>query len=375
MPATTPLPTVGDFLDAFGEAVSGEEGPSFEARRGGTLDLVGGSSALLWTAVAARDRGNFRGCYIETARGDDLARIGARRYGTTPTEASYGTGTLVLARPSAVAGEGSIDAGTRIKLGGVELYAVATDAPVLAADLVVQVQVRALRYGTGVAVSTSTGLALGDTLFDPTFVPVSLVCAEGTEDEDPAAFVARGRAARKLLRSGYRRAIERACLAAGAVNVVALDASAFGSEADIGLSKVYVGDAAYASPDALLDACMVALEDARVAGCDLEVRGMTATPVALTVVAKLWKGQVGFDLTAIRGAILGALLDAFDGRKDFWLFDVDSLGGTAGAAAPWAVQSVTVTSDPAPPAATFPASLPRYTLSGADVVITFLDPS
>jgi hypothetical protein len=101
---------------------------------------------------------------------------------------------------------------------------------------------------------------------------------------------------------------------------------------------------------------------------------MTVTPVTLTAACTLWANPSTFDLVALKRDVLGALLQAFSARPEFWLFDLNSLGGEVATAASGAVQSVAIATSPAPPSPGFMIALPRYTLASTDVTLTFTGP-
>jgi len=102
---------------------------------------------------------------------------------------------------------------------------------------------------------------------------------------------------------------------------------------------------------------------------------MTVVPVTLSIVVTLWESPAAFDLIDLKRAMLAALLEAFNRRRDFWTFSTDSLSGEIQEVALGAVQAATITPSPTPPTASFVAVLPRYTLAGTDVTISFQGPS
>jgi len=378
VPATDPVPAVADFLEAFEDQVAGEESAGLRARRGGVLDLANGSAALLGGSEATRDQGLFQQCYTDSASGEALSRQVEARYDVTRIVAAYGVGILALKRPTAAGGSNTIDIGTRVELLGgaapVE-YAVTAEVLVSATALLVELPIRATTTGTGVACSATSNIRLADSIFDETFVPISLVCADGTDDEAPAAYVARGRTDQTAARVGYQAAVVTACEAAGAAEVVILDPGAYGPALDQAITNVYVADGAFTSPAPLLDACMVALDGVRVAGCDAQVLAMVNVPVQLTYTVTLWADPSKFNLIDLNAAIVAAALESFQNRADFWLFDADSLAGAAFGAMRGAAQDLTVLSSPAPPTPGFPPALPRYTLAGNAISITFSGPT
>lgn len=379
MPAVRQVPKTSDFLAAWEAGLRGERGVDRNARRGGVYDLVDGPSALLWAQEAARDRALFLACYADGASGEDLERVVSRRYGVVRVQDDYGVGTALLQRPAGT-GAGTVYRGTRIEVLGSgpfpRVYAVADDVPVGASDLAVSVPVRATRTGAGVQVSTSNLLRVTDELFDASLAPVSLTCADGTEREDDAALLARGRAGKQRRKVGTPTAVTDACLAVGAANVVVLDANVFGDDLDFGVTHVYVADAGFQSPDSLVDACYVALEGARVEGCDAAVLGMVNTPVTdLRLTVTLSDVPARFDLAALTTLIVSAELDDFNARSDFWTWSLASVEAVASDAGGDAVRQVSAASAQAPGTPAFVAVLPRFTLAGAAIKVEYLPPS
>ena len=378
MPAVRRVPKTADFLAAWEAGLRGERGIERNARRGGIYDLVDGPSALLWAEEAARDRALFLACYADGATGEDLDRIVLRRYGVTRVQDDYGTGTALLSRPGT--GAGVVYRGTRIEVTGAgpfpRVYAVADDVPVASSDLDVLVPVRATRTGKGVAVSTTENLRVTDELFDPTLTPVSLTCADGTDRETDAEYLARGRGGKLARKVGTTTAIRNACVLAGALNVVVLDANVFGDNLDFGVTHVYVADAGFSSSEALIDACYVALESARVLGCDTAVLGMTNTPVTdLRLTVTLSDLPSRFDLAALTTQIVSAVLDDFNGRSDFWTWSLASVRSVAFDAGGLAVREVLAASAQAPGPPAFVPVLPRFTLAGTAIKVEYLQPS
>jgi hypothetical protein len=377
MPAARPIPTLESFLQAYGASVHADAGSERNLRRGSGYDKLGGPAALLWAREATRDRDVFRQCYIETANGEALSRLVERKYGAERTEAGFGTGTAIFTRHTSGT-SGTLYAGTRVLLatdeGRPRPYAVASDTPVDSSTLSLPVPIRATKQGPGVAVATSTGLSLGDSVFDAGLKVTYLACADGTEDEPKAEYIDRARSERLDRRVGYRKRVEQACIDAGAANVVILDAGAFGEAADFGVTHVYVADAGFSTPSALLTACRLAVDAVHVAGCDVQVLGMAITPLTTTATITLWDQPGTLDQIAIKRNALNALLAEFLRRTDAWLFRYDALAGAVFGTSS-AIRDVVVTSSPAEPVAGFVSVLPRYVLSGTDVTLTLVAPS
>lgn len=379
MPAALPPLTLSALLTAHEQALHGLRSPTLDTHRGSGYDLVGGASALLWTRQANRDRQLFRNAYTDSATGDDLSRHVEAKYGGLPRiTATAGAGTLTLSRPAVAVADGTLYAGTRIELltaTAPVVYRIAADTTVLAADLAIAVPIEATREGTGSrATAAAAALRFSDSIFDATLTPVALVCADGTDEEPADVYVARARAAARAARVGYPGRIRWACLDAGAIEVVLLAADSLGSAADVGMSYVYVADAAFQTSAALRKACTLALDAVRVAGCDVQVLGMEQVAVSATVVVTLWDEVGAFDVLDLEQAIVAALVDDFARRQSFWAFRLDALAGVVQALSP-AVQTATVTTAPTAPAVAFPATLPRYVLAPGGITLTITGPS
>ena len=382
MSATEPVPTVSDFLAAGAAAVRVDGDQTMNVRTGGVVDLAAGPAAMAWAQEASRDRDLFRDVYTDSARGARLEETVTLRYGVPRVQATRGQGKAILVRASSGAGGGTLYEGTRIAVRNSKstaplFYALAADYTVPAGViLAIQVDIQATRPGTGVKIDGPITAEVADVVYDPLWTVQKLYCADGTDEEAPEAYVARARTYKKDRRPGYRKRIEDVCKDAGAAQVVILDASELGADADFGVTHVYVGDAGYSSPDALVNACSDAVDAVHVEGCDMQVLPMTPTAVTLTLTVSLWQDPGAFDLTGIRTGIASAVLAMFNNRPRFWLFDHDSIAGEVHAAAgDGAVQSVAVVTTPVPPTAAFVASLPRYTLAASAVSITFTGPA
>ncbi len=235
--------------------------------------------------------------------------------------------------------------------------------------------IHATKLGPGSAakVDGSTRLRIADSVFDD-WTPIALECADGTEDEDPAEFIARARADREARRPGHEEAIEEACRAAGASQVVVLGSDRFGDALDHGLNFIYVGDDGFSTPDGLLKAVRLKLDSVVVAGCDFQVFGMQPIPVSVALAISLQDDPGKFDTVGIGRDVVATVVNDFEGRKDFWLFREDAIGAAVKRASD-VVHDVDVATTPSEPAAGFTFdSLPRYILAPADITISFSGP-
>lgn len=352
MPATEPLPSIRELLAAAPGGVVGHRYPDADVRRGAVYDHFAGAGAILFSREAARDRDLFRAVYLDTAEGDDLAKLARLRYGARRTTPTFGTGTAMLTRPTLTAGAGTLWEGTRILVFGAAAscapasYAIARDTPVDAATSAVSAPIRATRTGPGTAVDLS-GAAIAridEPLWDPSWEVASLRCSDGTALESSAELRARARATQLLARRGYADAITRACVAQGATYVALFDSNfgasspllARGLERDWGLCHCYVADAGFTTPARLLRACTAALERYRVCGADLQVLGMQR--VSLDVSAVVTLSDDPGRLPNVDVALRDALAAAFSTTR--YDYDLDELAGIL-ASADRSVQTAT----------------------------------
>lgn len=389
MSAAGAPPTIATYLKASRDAIAGAD-ETLDAREGSAYDLAHGGAAIIWSRQAQRDRDLFRQVYPDTSSGENLERIGQWYYATTPTPASFGPGEAIFDRTSEFSGEfseefgggaGTIWAGTRIRVlapggdGPSRSYAVAADTPVSVSDGAVPVPIRATVSGVGSAIEVTNPerLILDDSVFDASFRVTHLACDDGTDSEERGLFLARARQARLDARKGYAARIVKACSDAGAAYVVALPSSTFGDALDFGLNYVYVADAGFATTAQIVTGCVLALESVRVTGCDLQVLGMTNTPVTLSATVRLWKDVGKVNVVGLRTLLTKVIADEFAGRTRFWLFRHDALAGAMQRASN-DVESAVVTTTPDEPAVAFPSVLPKYTLNVNTIALTFVGP-
>lgn len=383
MPSGLPLLTVDELRRAFHDGIRARSDKRSDRVSGAIYDLFAGTCAVLLSREAQRDKDLFGADYFDTAKGDDLTNRGSARYGIDRILDAYGTGTCVLARPTAGDGAGTIWNGTRIQVVGNDratYYRTTADVQIGAAALTATLPVRATSYGPGPAISSTTpspNITVDDELFDNTFAVQALVVAPGTTFEDAAAYKARVRQTRITQRVGYEDRIIAAAKAAGAV-YVALFRSDVGSP-DLGLNACYVGDASYTCPDSLLRAVTVALESVRVCGADLFVRPMTTSARSFNADVHLWDNPGKFDTVALAEELAQAICGEFVGTTKGFGFRLDALAGEMGSRSE-AVQSVVWNAPSAdatilvgsPPH--FPDTLTRYTARPEDITLNFLPP-
>jgi hypothetical protein len=380
MPSAQPLPTIDDFVTAANKSLIGERDRYGDKHSGGIYNNAIGPMAILFAREADRDKDSFRAIYLDGADGNDLTTRVQTMWGIPRILDTFGTGSCYFTRTSGAAGNGTFYNGTRITVFGTPAieYTVASDTTV--AGTYATVPIRAVLTGKGSAVNVTGGLQLEDPVYDPLWLPQQLVCSDGTNFEHAKAYVARARALRLNQRNGYLPQITQVCKNAGASYVVAFP-SQWGLAStdfvdDYGLNALYVADGNYQSSAALVNACTVALDSARVLGADLWVGGIVQTPITVTETVTLIDAPGKLPLVPIRLAVVKALLSYFQPTAAGYLYKLNAMAGIQQKAHP-AVQTVTFTlpsTEPTLSSSMWPANLPRYTLAGRDITITFANP-
>ena len=351
MPSELPVPTVEELRQAFRTGIVSERVPNADTRTGSVYDLFGGVGAMVFRRLALRDRNIFRATYFDFAEGDALSNIVLQRFGSTAGAATRGTGRVVFSRPSGAGGQGTFWAGTRITLlpesvGASKTYLVSENTAV-GDELGAIVPVHAEFTGEGVAVDTSD-LGLGrvrveDLLWDSSWKVAHLTCSDGATREKDEACRARVKQELAQNRFGDAKTIVLACKRAGAANVTLfasdylatnpatgvelvgeVDEDGYG---DVGLNRVYVADASYTTPTALLNACRVAVDGTAMTGMAVQVFGMTPTPVTVRATIRLWgdPGRLGAE-DKIKGAV-SAVLNHFETRQNPFSFRKTAIRG------------------------------------------------
>lgn len=384
MPSHEPIPTIQEFLDAFHTAVRAERRVADE-NEGALYDVAGGVGAVLWRRMAERDRDEFRRTYFDTAPDDRLDEYLLRRLGKSRVQATRGTGTASLVRPSAAAGDGTFRLGTRIYASrgtgdAPRLYSVSVDTPVGASDVAATVPVEAGTVGPDGQLSASSSevqLWLGDPVWDATWAVKSIACGPGTAREENDAVRARVRDEQVDERIGFPTALERAMRDAGA-EVVALFPSDFlGAGLDFGLNRIYVGDAAYESSPTLLRACRYVLYRHGIAGAAIQVLRMTTALLTVTATVRLWDAPERFDLVSAQADAAAAIVEYFRARENPFVWRLSGVRGAIYRAVP-NVQAIEITtSSPEPVLASLfnTHPLPRYVVEPWGVNVTLEAPS
>lgn len=378
------IPTVKDLIDIYNGGIRGQRDENADTRRGSSYELIGAPAAMIFNREALADEDLLRAVSFEHADGSDLTNMGLSRYGIARILDTQGVGVAQLTRPTAVAAGGTIWAGTRIQLYGqlydAKIYVVTNDTIVGTNDLVANVAIHALDYGTGHAADTKAGASIVDPIWDASWTVARLTCADGTDIEDADKYRARVRRQKKLARKGYPTAIEKACTDAGAVHVAYFPSTYSGTN-DFGLSTIYVGDGGYNANTALLNACRIAVDGFRCAGDHLQVRPMAAQRLVVNVTVQLYDQPALYDTVRLTSLIQSCLLQ-YIGKDGSYGYRLSAMGAaifrpieqiqTVTFAVPSSDVTVLQTSGGLP---NLPGTLIRYFLSAADITSTLVGPS
>lgn len=369
--------SIQDFISAYTGAIKGKKDRFADTRRGSELETLGGFTAILWSRESQHDVDQWNATKIATASDDDLTNIIYRRYGVERVLDTYGTGTSTWYRTSAVAGAGTIWAGTRVQVSTgsfsePEYYEASQDVVVGATQTLVTVPIRASKIGSGHQTnSPESDCTVYDPLWDNNWRVQSLVCDDGTDFEPASEFVARVRDLRRTLRVGHEQAIIDTCKAQGAGVVFLYESDFGGDQYDFGLNVCYVGFPGYTSSADLVSKCKIALESSRVCGDNLQVLQTAPSTVDISVNLYLKDSPGLFNLTQMYRLTRDAILQAFSGGVTF---NRDEIAANIYRCVPEVqeVEFVTPSSDATVMTVvngvpTFPATLARYTVGNVDV--------
>lgn len=371
----TPDLTTLELIDIAAAAVHGQGDKVSDFIRGSDYESLAGPTAILYTREARRDTDMFDATKFHTARGDELTFLVKERFGVDRYLDTHGQGMAKLARPTVAAGAGTIWAGTRITVFGSEpkYYRTVGNRAVEAGATTVLVAIEAVEIGPGTAADRITDLRIDDVLWDTTWTVSSLVCADGTKYESAADLIARVRTGRRDARVGQKKAIETACLNAGARRVLVLRSDF--ADLDGGLNVCYVGDLSWVGNAALVKACAIAVRAARVLGDHMQVLPMGRADLDIEAVIGLRDIPETMDTERLERIHRTSITQHLGGTAGGFTFSRSGISGAVIRHTP-EVQSVNLIS----PAAdvgilvdgAFPAVLYRYIIS--DIAIRYQGP-
>jgi len=344
------LPGVPELLDVFAAELRSRRGEA-DVHRGSNYDLAAGMGALLWARMAGRDRDLFRVCYFDGATDEDLnARVVAHD-GPARVESTRGSGHAVIRRATTAGGAGTVWAGTRLLVSGTgtilpRVYLVSSDVSVGVVPSAT-VPIEAEKVGSGVGIDTAllsgARMVIPDELWDTSWAVERVVCADGTDRETDSAYLARYRQDRIDRRRGYATAIIDACKTAGAAEVALFESDHI--TPDEGINRCFVADASFQATTDLLRRCRVAIDSARVCGCDMTVFGMSRQLCTFDLTLHLWDDPGRYNQDAIRVEATKAVLRYFDGSTNPYVYRFDGVRGELARSVP-DLQSVVVNSGP-----------------------------
>jgi hypothetical protein len=228
---------------------------------------------------------------------------------------------------------GTVWAGTRIAVAAIgqtpRFYRVATDTPVTAVDIAVNIAVESEEVGPHTDIDSTllntARLWVEDPLWDVWLVH-SLTCSGGTYRETDTEYRARWREGRIARRPGYRAMIAAALADEGAAYVSLFDSN-YMAGTDDGICRIFVANEHWQSPKDLVDRCMVALEAVRVAGCDTQVLGINRIEASFDIAATLWKDPSNYNVDAVKDAIVNGIMLYFSGHENTFVFQRVGLVG------------------------------------------------
>lgn len=362
----TPEPTIRDLLEIAGSAIRGVDANA-DLLRGADYEALVGPSAIIWSREAQRDTDLFNAVNFNTAVGDDLTQLIYRRYDKDRSLDTYGSGAVRITRPSGGIAE-TIWTGTRLTLAGGtgRTYRVTEDVPVSSTDTQAVLPVEATVIGSGVAVRAyRPPMTFDDALQDSAWTVDSADIADGTDFEDAAAFRARVRTERLAARVGQASAIDAACRAAGAGNVVIFRSDYAGDAYDYGLNYCYVGTLGHTSTPELVKACALALRATRVAGDNMQVLQLGQASLDVKATVYLNDTPVNFDLARLERTHVTSIR-SYLGNSGRYAYTLEGIRGAIARYSP-EVQRVVLTTPTSDnnivvgAMKNFPAVLTKYT--------------
>lgn len=397
MPSVDNTPGVPELMKAFrGELAARDE--LADAHTGSGYDIWGGVAAVLLTRESQRIRDIFRANYFDQARGPELDEILTERFHDGRIVDGPGSGVAILSRSSLSAGAGTLWQGTRIEAaipnGATRTYLIAANTTVAATVAAVHVPVVSVETGTDAAIDAAPSSPVLLRIADPLWTSWTvqrLQCDAGTVGESEEQAKARIRQQRADARIGYPKLIVRACKDAGATNVVLFGSdyldtappgpaptigSLVSGYGDVGLNRIFVGDAGYVANHSLLVACRRAIASSAVLGTSVQVWGMTPVAFSCSITAQLWDDPGMFDQDSVREEIRNAVVDYFQTRSNAFYFRYVTLQGAIMRSVR-SVQALTFSGGPSEPNLfTFlnTAALSRYVSAPGDLTVTLTGP-
>lgn len=264
---------------------------------GSDTNLVAGIASVVGEEVAARGAVAMRGCFAELARGDQLDRLAADRYGLLRFGATPATVAVTLSRPlPGVATPGTFPAGSIVQTsGGIQF---ATDSDAVFGDFALSATVNCTAVVSGVEGNVAAGaIAAFDTSpFDATITVTNADgAAGGTDTESDIQFLGRIRGFFPTVARATMPAIEYAArqVAGVAVATATEVLNAFNALPAAAVQLV-IGDRDGNASPAMIEAVSNELLEWRAGGIPVTVQGGT---VFYQTVRWLPAFQTGYDET------------------------------------------------------------------------------
>lgn len=184
--------------------------PSVVDVPGSDVNLVVGVAAVIGEEILSRGAMAMRGAFAELARGSQLDRVAADRYGLLRFGATPATVTVTLTRPAPGAPTpGTFSAGSVVQTAEGVQFGIDADCTFGNFTTSVSVTATALVSGVGGNVSAATITSFGTQPFDTTIsVSNTAQAAGGTDAESDIQFLGRVRSFFPTVRRGVLGAIE-----------------------------------------------------------------------------------------------------------------------------------------------------------------------
>ncbi len=372
-------------------------GPFVISQRGRYFDVFAGWRAQL-VLLRRRLIDEARARRLPTATGKALAELCASEFfAEIDPEPQTAVGSVLLTRPTADRGEGTIKQGTRFRLSAdpdasppVKEASYVAREPVFVPrtgpdSLTCEVPLIATHSGSEPNVprflnGNSPQIALADSVFDPTFsVPTDGGTAAGGSSAVDANDLRR---LARALYTGQHSPTDGAILA-GALSSSSVKHVALVRDARLARSILFIADSSWAWSQAFQDQCAQSLKDKWLGwGARLEVRPVVNVLIALSATVVLADAKFGDDTTDLRAKVRTQVRKYFDERPDFYTFDLNAIGGLIAAADPRILNCTAVSVaqpsgvplSPIAPLSSATGAVPHYVLPDNGITLTLSSP-
>lgn len=247
---------------------------------GSDINLVVGSSAVMGEAIVAATARCMAGNWVDTARGSQIDRLASDRLGLIRKGENPATVDLVLARPTAVAGGGTVEAGSVVQTANGTSFSIDVDVVFAPGDLSATATATATLAGPTTNIPAGAIASFQGAPFDPTIVPSNAAPAAGGADvESDAQFKGRIRGFFLAIRRGILAAIRYgATLVPGVSIATAYEIVNPGTALPGGAVELIVGDVNGNATTDMIQAVKDILLQYRSAGIPVFVSAGTVVP-------------------------------------------------------------------------------------------------